>query len=71
MKLSQEAALRLLNDECVENFGCSLKEATKQQAYKALCLAVKNQLVKMHVDFNNEVLKKEKKQVYYMSMEFW
>ncbi len=70
MKLSQEAALRLLDDECVENFGCSLKEATKKQAYKALCLAVKNQLVKMHVDFNNEVLKKEKKQVYYMSMEF-
>ncbi len=70
MKLSQENALRMLNDECVENFGCTIKEATKQQAYKALCKAVKNILVKMRVDYHNAYREKGQKQVYYLSMEF-
>jgi len=47
MKLSQENALRMLNEECLENFGCTIKEATTLQAYKALCKTVKNILIKI------------------------
>jgi len=70
MKLSQENALRMLNEECLENFGCTIKEATTLQAYKALCKTVKNILIKMRVDYHNAYREKGQKQVYYLSMEF-
>ena len=70
MRLSQDSALRMLNEECMENFGCKAEEATKKQIYKALCISVKNLLAKERADFAEKTKKGEKKQVYYMSMEF-
>ncbi len=70
MKLTQENALLMLNEECLKSFGCTIEDATKQQAYKSLCKAVKNILIKMRVDYHNAYRKNEEKQVYYMSMEF-
>ena len=70
MRLSQDTALRMLNDECMENFGCKANDATTKQIYKALCKTVKNLLVKERSNFASKINKGEKKQVYYMSMEF-
>ena len=70
MKLTQEAGLNLLNNECMENFGCTIKDASEIQVYKALCKAVKSLLTKKYADFNSDVVEKGGKQVYYMSMEF-
>ena len=68
--MDKKTALSLLETTCQKQFGCELKEATKQQVYKALCIIVKDILVEKNVEFKNKTKKKGDKQVYYMSMEF-
>ena len=68
--MDKKTALGLLESACRKEFGCELKEATKQQVYKALCIIVKDILVEKNIEFKNKVKKNESKQVYYMSMEF-
>lgn len=68
--MDKKTALQLLENTCSKQFGCALKEATKQQVYKALCIIVKDILVEKNIEFSNKTKKKEDKQVYYMSMEF-
>lgn len=70
MKLDQKTAFTLVDEACKKHFGCSIADATKQQAYKALCLVVKDILAEKNIDFTESVKDKEEKQVYYMSMEF-
>lgn len=70
-QLSQDKLLELLNDKSLKHFGCYLKEATKQQVYKAVCLVTKDLLAKQKKVFHDKCLEKDEgKQVYYMSMEF-
>lgn len=68
--MEQKKALELLNNECLEQFGCYAPEATQQQIYRALCVVVRNLLTKKRKAFTDRCEKKEAKQVYYMSMEF-
>ena len=68
--MDKKTANQLLETTCQKQFGCDLKEATKQQVYKALCIIVKDILVEKNVEFKNKTKKKGDKQVYYMSMEF-
>ena len=68
--MDKKTASQLLETTCQKQFGCDLKEATKQQVYKALCIIVKDILVEKNVEFKNKTKKKGDKQVYYMSMEF-
>ncbi len=70
MNLSEEKLLELLNDKSLKHFGCYLKEATKQQIYKAVCLVTRDLLAKQHKNFSDKCDDQEAKQVYYMSMEF-
>jgi starch phosphorylase len=70
MQLSKEEILNLLSGKCLRTFGCDLDEATKQQTYRAVCLVVRDILVKKRNDFCEEYERKHAKQVYYMSMEF-
>ena len=57
-------------DVCLHNFGCSLRDASEIEAYRAVCLAVRELLVKKNHDFRHSEEQKTAKRVYYMSMEF-
>ncbi|MBO5369645.1 MAG: glycogen/starch/alpha-glucan phosphorylase [Clostridia bacterium] len=70
MKLDQKTAFSLVDETCKKQFGCSIEEATKQQAYKTLCYVIKDILAEKNLEFTKSVKDKEEKQVYYMSMEF-
>ena len=70
MNLKKDELKKLLESECLRSYGCSLSEASKIQVYKTLCTALRDILAEMRKSFEDEVTSKEKKQVYYMSMEF-
>ena len=57
-------------DVCLHNFGCSLRDASEIEAYRAVCLTVRELLVKKNHDFRHSEEQKTAKRVYYMSMEF-
>ena len=59
-----------LQEVCNRTFGCSLNEATEKQAYKTVCTYVREELAEKRRAFQKEIREKERKQVYYMSMEF-
>ena len=70
MELTKKQILDLLENESGKSFGCSLAEASKLQAYKALCTVIRDLLSRQRKSFRDDFIAKEKKQVYYMSMEF-
>ena len=55
---------------CNRTFGCSLSEATEKQAYKTVCAYIREELADRNRAFQRQVREQERKQVYYMSMEF-
>ena len=55
---------------CNRTFGCSLSEATEKQAYKTVCSYIREELADRNRAFQRQVREQERKQVYYMSMEF-
>lgn len=59
-----------LEEKAIERFGCELKEVTKQQAYEATCVIVRELLIKKRGDFKKKYEKQHAKQLYYMSVEF-
>ena len=59
-----------LQEVCNRMFGCSLEEAAEKQAYKAVCVYVREELAEKRRAYQKEIREKELKQVYYMSMEF-
>ena len=60
----------LLNDTLRRIFGCELADATQKQVYRALCISVRELLTEKNRVFGNRCAEKERKEVYYMSMEF-
>lgn len=60
----------LLNDTLRRIFGCELADATQKQVYCALCISVRELLTEKNRVFGNRCTEKERKEVYYMSMEF-
>lgn len=70
MQLKKSELKTLLNETCVQLFGCNLSEASEKQAYKSVCTVLRGILTKENKNFRDEVAKKEQKEVYYMSMEF-
>ncbi len=68
--MTKETLNQLMNRTCVRLFGCSLESATEKQAYRSLCVAVRELLEKDRRAFCDEIRRREQKQVYYMSMEF-
>lgn len=59
-----------LETECLDSFGCSVKEASKLQVYKTLCAVIRDILARERKSFTDKYTANEEKQVYYMSMEF-
>lgn len=70
MAYKKEEILQLIDKECLNNYGCYLKEATERQVYKSVCRVVKDLLAAKRKEFHESYDKKDGKQVYYMSMEF-
>ena len=66
----RSATRNALETVCNRTFGCSLSEATEKQAYKTVCAYLREELADRNRAFQREVREKERKQVYYMSMEF-
>ena len=60
----------LLNDTLRRIFGCELADATQKQVYRALCISVRELLTEKNRVFGNRCTEKERKEGYYMSMEF-
>jgi len=52
------------------SFGADITAANKRQVYQALLMSVNAALAEKRASFSKKVKKQEKKQVYYMSMEF-
>ena len=70
MELTKKQILDLLENESGKSFGCSLADASKKQVYKTVCTVIRDLLSKKRKSFRDDFIAKEKKQVYYMSMEF-
>ena len=59
-----------LNDALRRLFGCTLADATEKQVYRALCVVIREILAEKNRIFRKKCAQEEKKEVYYMSMEF-
>jgi len=70
MKVDNKKAFTLMDEKCKRHFGCSVKEATKQQIYKTLCMVIRDILIEKNMEFKKKASEKETKQVFYLSMEF-
>ena len=70
MKMDQKTALKLMEEHNQKYFGCSLKDATKQQVYKTICYVIKDMLIDKNMEFSKKENANGDKHVYYMSMEF-
>ena len=70
MKMDKNTALKLMEEHNKKYFGCSLKEATKQQVYQTICYVVKELLIDKNMDFSKQENDNGDKHIYYMSMEF-
>ena len=68
--MTKEMLHQRIEETCLRMFGCELREATEKQAYRALCVTVRMMLEDKQRTFQAETRQNERKQVYYMSMEF-
>ena len=59
-----------LNDALMRMFGTDLSGATEKQVYRALCTVVREFLTDKNHAFDRRNSEQERKEVYYMSMEF-
>lgn len=67
--MNQSEISKKLEEKCKLLFGCSLSDATAQQAYRAVCLLIREILKEKQLSFA-EKQSPETKQVHYLSMEF-
>lgn len=62
--------MKKVQDTLLHVFGCELNDATEKQVYRALCIVLRDLLAEKNRLFNQRNAQEEKKEVYYMSMEF-
>lgn len=70
MQKKHNDLLNMLNDTSTRLFSCNINESTEKQLYKTVCTVLREILAKKRKNFKKDFSGKEKKQVYYMSMEF-
>ncbi len=68
--ISSKDIRNLIVNKLSHNFGVSPKESTNEQYYKALALIINDILFERRTQFTKEAVKQNKKQVYYLCMEF-
>lgn len=59
-----------INQVLTESFGTTLNQATEKQAYRAVCVSIRNMLSENFRSFRDDCTNNNQKRVYYMSMEF-
>lgn len=70
MQKKHEELLTKLNETSTRLFSCNLSETTEKQAYKVLCTLIREKLAKKRKEYKDSYKAKDRKKVYYMSMEF-
>ena len=70
VKMTKTDAEQLLLGKLSRYFGITFHEATKEQIYKAVVLAVRDILLEKRKKYHDKVKKEQGKRVYYMCMEF-
>lgn len=68
--MTQETITELVKGKIQRYFGCKPEEATRQQIYKAVAMAVQHILADRRHTFAKRYEESGEKQVYYMSVEF-
>ena len=68
--INEIEALSLLESKLERYYSISLKEASKEQIYKALAMTVKDMLFERKEQFHQRTKKANAKRVYYLCMEF-
>lgn len=69
-KLNTKRIEEILEMKSQTYFGKPLAEASTAQAYRAVCMAVRDILTEKRLEFKRRRKEQKTKQVYYMSMEF-
>ena len=70
MQKRHEELLTKLNETSTRLFSCNIAETTEKQAYKVLCTLLREKLAKKRKEYKDSYKAKDRKKVYYMSMEF-
>ncbi|MBQ7599772.1 MAG: glycogen/starch/alpha-glucan phosphorylase [Clostridia bacterium] len=68
--MNRTEALKRLNDTSTRLFSLNLNECTDKQAYKAVCTFIRETLAAKRKEYRRNTDLYQRKQVYYMSMEF-
>ncbi len=68
--MDQKTVSALLEEKCSKIFGVSLKDASEKQAYKTVCLCIRDILSEKRDAYRKKVKENEEKEVFYLSMEF-
>ncbi len=68
--LKTKEILPKLNEVSSKLFNCNIGELTEKQLYTVMCTLLKELLAQKRKKFKDEISPENKKQVYYMSMEF-
>ena len=69
-QFDKEAFKKVVSDNVKTLYRKTLKEATEQQIFQAVCYAVKDTIIDNWMDTQKAYEKKDPKTVYYLSMEF-
>ena len=64
--MDKKTALKLMEEHNKKYFGCSIKDATKQQVYQTICYVVKDLLIDKNMEFTKKENDNEDKHIYYM-----
>ena len=70
MEHKHKEILTELNETSIRLFSCSIAEATEKQVYKVLGTMLREMLAKKRKEYKDSYKAKDRKKVYYMSMEF-
>ena len=70
MSKKREELLNELNETSIRLFSSAIGETTEKQAYKALCTFLREKLAQKRKEYTDSFKEKDRKKVYYMSMEF-
>lgn len=70
MNNKKEELISLLASEALKTFGAGLNELSGMQMYKTLSAVIRDILAKKRKKFKDDFISRERKQVFYMSMEF-
>ena len=69
-QFDKEAFKKVVSDNVKTLYRKTLKEASEQQIFQAVCYAVKDTIIDNWMDTQKAYEKKDPKTVYYLSMEF-